>query len=188
MPRAVLACLSLSFSLSIVGSAAATTLVHLDTRALVRESSDIVIGRVEGTRSYWNPAHTRILTDVTVRVTRRLEGAPAERITLTQLGGEVDGYRTTIPGGPLFRVDEEALLFVWRDRGGRAQVNGLAQGKFEIARDAASGAAFVQRRAPGMAVRDARSLAALPEGEPAPRLPLGDLVREIERALVDRGR
>lgn len=163
----------------------ATQMIHLDTRALVRGSEDIVIGQVEQTRPYWNASHTKIFTAVEVRVSESLKGAPGGSITLTQLGGEVDGFRYSVPGSPVFAPGEEALLFVWRDPQGRAQVNGLAQGKFDIRRDAATGERTVQRALPGLAVRDARTLSLVPEGQPVPPLRLSELVREIRRAIAD---
>src|SRR5262245_31561662 len=105
----------LAFALSVVqllpvgARSWATTLQHVDTRDLTLGSSDIVIGFVESSRSYWNEKHTRILTDVTVRVERALKGAVGQRLTLTQLGGVVDGARYSIPGCPAFRDGEEAL-------------------------------------------------------------------------------
>lgn len=172
-----------ALALLLPGPTSATSLVHLDTRALTLESPEIVVGEVEHVRSYWNDAHTRILTDVDLKVTRALKGGETARLTLTQLGGEVDGARYAVPGAPLFAVGEEALLFVWRDRAGRAQVNGLAQGKFDIRRDA-SGERYVQRVVPGFGVRDVTTLRAVPAGQPLPRLRLDDLVREITRTLA----
>jgi hypothetical protein len=163
----------------------ATSLRHLDVRDLTLESSDIVIGVVEGRRSYWNDARTKILTDVDLRVTRSLKGSPGGRLTLTQLGGEVDGARYTVPGCPAFATGEEALFFVWRDTRGRAQVNGLGQGKFDIRRDPTTGVPTVQRMAPGFGVRDTRMLRSLEAGESPPRLLLDDLIAEIGRALAD---
>ena len=163
--------------------ALATSLVHLDTRALTLDSHEIVIGEVESVRSYWNESRTRILTDVNVRVTRALKGSGGERLTLTQLGGVVDNARYNVPGCPVFEPGEEALLFVWRDPAGRAQVNGLAQGKFDIRRDA-NGKRTVQRAIPGFGVRDLKTLRAVPAGQPLPQLELDDLVREITRTLA----
>ena len=92
--------------------------------------------------------------------------------------------RYSVPGCPVFEPGEEALLFVWRDPAGRAQVNGLAQGKFDIRRDAKSGERFVQRAIPGFGVRDLKTLRAVPAGQALPQLPLDDLVREITRTLA----
>ena len=166
----------------------ATEIVHLDTRALVLESSDIVVGRVQSTRSYWNPSHTKIYTDVTVGVSEALKGGAGAQLTLTQLGGEVDGVRYTVPLSPTFTPGEDALLFVWRGHSGRAQVNGLSQGKFEIRTDPATGRRTVQRALPGLAVSDARSLRLVPEGERAPEISLDEMTGEIRRVLSEGGR
>jgi len=165
----------------------ATTVRHLDTRALARGSHEIVIGQVERVASRWEAGRTRIVTDVTIRVTRPLKGVPVERLTLTQLGGEVDGVRVTVHASPVFTPGEEALVFVWRDPRGRAQVNGLAPGKFEIRTDARTGRRYVRRSAPGFAVRDARTLARAGRGERPLEIGLETLVREIERALGEEG-
>ena len=163
-------------------------MLHQTLRDLTLGSSDIVIGQVEETRTHWDESHTKIVTDVTVRVSESLKGAGGNVLTLTQLGGDLDGFRYSVPGSPLFRPGEEALLFVWRDAQGRAQVNGLAQGKFEIATDPATGAQTVQRASEGLRVRDARTLSLVPAGEPAPGLPLGDMLGEIRAILAEGGR
>ena len=169
---------------ALAGSPAhATQLELLDTRELVLGSHDIVVATVEGVQPRWNESHSKIFTDVTVRVAQALKGGAADRITLTELGGEVGGVRYTVPGCPVFTPGEEALLFVWRDTGGRAQVNGLAQGKFDIRRDPATGVATVQRSVAGLAVRDVRRLRLVPQGEAPARIRLDDLVTEIRRVL-----
>jgi hypothetical protein len=170
-----------------VSLAHATQMEQLDTRQLVRGSNDIVIGQVESVRSRWNVARTKIFTDVTFRVSRALKGGRSERLDLVQLGGEVNGMRYSVPGSPRFATGEEALLFVWRDARGQAQVNGLGQGKFDIRRDPATGEATVQRSIPGLGVRDVRRLRLVPQGQSAPRIRLDDLVQEIETALEREG-
>ena len=167
--------------------ASATTVRHVDTRGLVESSQEIVIGRVAQVRAAWNEKHTKIYTEVEIEVDSSLKGEAARRLTLRQLGGEVDGVRYTVPGCATFRPGEEALLFVWRDRTGRAQVNALAQGKFDISRDAATGRRVVQRSEAGLAFRDVKSLQRAAEGMPAPRIELDEMVAEIER-LVAEGR
>jgi hypothetical protein len=174
--------------LAVAPSVRATQVTHLDTRALVRESSDIVIGQVEGASTHWNENRSAIVTEVTVRISQTLKGAAADRLVLRQMGGELDGLRYTIPGSPTFRPGEEALLFVWRDAAGRPQVDGLAQGKFDIAKDPATGERLVQRSLPGLAFRDAKTLSMVPTGGPTMRIPLSSLVREIQAALGEAGR
>ncbi|OGU00768.1 MAG: hypothetical protein A2W29_13490 [Gemmatimonadetes bacterium RBG_16_66_8] len=175
-------------ALLIASAACATQVLRLDTRELARSSSDIVIGTVDSTRSYWNAEHTRILTDITVVVSETLKGPGPSRLTLTQVGGEVDGMRLSVAGTAVFMSGEEALLFVWRDAKGRAQVNGLAQGKFEIQRDPQGGERVVTRRIDGLALRDPRTLRAVQPAERAGRVRLDDLKREIRQALEEDGR
>jgi hypothetical protein len=167
------------------GSGLGSTVRQLDTRELTLDSHDIVVGEVQSVRSYWNAAHTRIFTDVTVHVTRSLKGSAGSMLTLTELGGEVDGARLDVPGCPTFRPGQQSLLFVWRDSQGRAQVNGLAQGKFDIQADPSTGERTVQRAVPGFGAHDAKTLRVVPAGQPLPRLRLDDLVREITRTMAE---
>jgi hypothetical protein len=180
--------LALALGLLTGATGHASTVLHQDLRGLTLGSSDIVVGRVEATRAHWNESRTRIVTEVTVSVGESLKGAGGERLTLVQPGGEADGFRYAIAGAPAFRPGEEALLFVWRDRQGRAQVNGLSQGKFEIATDAATGERTVQRLAAGAAVADVTTLSPLKQGQVAPRLRLADLTGAIRRILAEAGR
>src|SRR5947199_4074697 len=97
--------------LVLAGSIAnATTLQHVDTRDLTIGSSDIVIGVVESSRSYWNERHTRILAAVVVRVGRRLRGAEAGHLTLRHLGGTGAGARYPIPACPAFKAAGRPLF------------------------------------------------------------------------------
>ena len=121
-----------------------------------------------------------------MQVAEALKGAASDRLTLTQLGGEVDGVRYNVPGCPAFRPGEQALLFVWRDARGRAQVNAMAQGKFDIRTDPSTHERLVQRSAPGFGVRDVKTLRVLAAGQPSPRLRYDDLVREIRRTLAEQ--
>ena len=166
--------------------ALATQIRHLDMRELSQSSSDIVIGRVERVTARWNESRTKIFTDVSVRVTQSLKGAEGV-VTFSQLGGTVGDLRQEVHGCPAFTAGEEAVLFLWRDERGRAQLNGLGQGKFEIRRDA-GGRAVVQRHVEGLAVREAKLLRSVPAGNSAPGVPLDELVTEIRTALAEDGR
>jgi hypothetical protein len=169
-------------------AAGATTLQHLDTRALTHGSHQIVVGTVERVESRWDERRTRIFTDVTLRVSRSLKGAPAERVTLTQLGGEVDGVRVTVHAAPVFVPGQETLVFVWRDRNGRAQVNGLAQGKFDIT-VGPGGRRFVRRTTPGLEISDARTLGMVRGlSMEAAQVDLDGLIAEIGAAVAEERR
>jgi hypothetical protein len=172
----------------VAAPARATQVQHLDTRQLTISSSDVLVGRVQDVRAHWNEKHTKIFTDVTVRVTDALKGATTPTVIVTQLGGTVDGLRYEVEGCPGFTPGEDALLFLWRDPSGRAQLNGLGQGKFEISIDPRSGKRMVQRRTEGLAVREARLLSTVPDGHPAPPIPLDDLLAEIKATIAEGGR
>jgi hypothetical protein len=186
-PRSLILATALALVL-VAPVASASQVLHQTLRDLTLGSSDIVIGQVEGTRARWDDSRRKIITEVTVQVSQSLKGAAAERLTLTQLGGDLDGFRYAVPGNPMFRPGEEALLFVWRDAKGRAQVNGLAQGKFDITTDAATGEKTVQRGLDGLRVREARTLSLVKAGEQAPQLRLGDMLGEIRTILAEGGR
>jgi hypothetical protein len=157
-------------------------------RDLTLSSSDIVVGRVEGLRTHWDAAHAKIVTEVTVRVSQSLKGAARETVTLTQLGGDLDGFRYSVPGSPSFRDGQEALLFVWRDRQGRAQVNGLAQGKYDVRTDTATGRKTVQRELGGLGVRGASRPDAARTERPEPAQPLDDVLGQVRTILAEGGR
>lgn len=182
LPAALLALAALAAPLG------ATTVVPMDTRALVSRSNDIVIGEVLAVRSRWNEDRSRIVTDVTLRVDQTLKGGASGELTLTQIGGEVDGLRYTVEGAPRFSAGEQALLFAWRDRAGRPQVSGLAQGKFDIRRDPATGARWLSRPLPGLA-REPLRLGARRSGVPEGTALLDDTMRELQRVIAeDAGR
>ena len=166
----------------------ATQVIPMDTRELVHSSSDIVVATVQQVRSYWNAAHTRIQTDVTVHVGEALKGAGASNVTITQMGGEVDGLRLSIAGTPAFKPGEDALLFLWKDAKGRRLVNGLAQGKFDIERDPVSGEAFVRRSLDGLTLLRGKTGAHVTAEAQPSRTRLSDFKREIQQALREDGR
>ncbi len=180
-PRALSALLVLLVSFAV--PARATQVVGQDTPTLARGSSDIVIGEVAGTRSHWNDARTRIVTDVTVRVAETLKGAGPATITLTQLGGDVDGMHLEVEGSPVFRVGQRSVLFLWRDARGRAQVNGLAQGKYDIERGA-NGRDVVRRDLAGLTLREAGTLRLARAAAPETPVALDDFKAAIRRALA----
>lgn len=184
--RRLAAACALAATVALAPGALATQIRHLDMRELSQASSDIVVGRVERVASRWNDARTKIFTDVTVRVSQTLKGADGT-VTFSQLGGTVGDLRQEVHGCPAFREGEEAVLFLWRDARGQAQLTGLGQGKFEIRRDGA-GRALVQRHVEGLAVREARLLRSAPAGNSAPGVPLDELVSEIRAALAEDGR
>jgi hypothetical protein len=125
----------------------ATQLVIMTPRQMGEKAQLVVAGRVSGTESYWNEKRTKIFTRIDFAVDTSYKGAAPAAVSLLQLGGTVDGVRTTVDGAIQWRVGEEALLFIEPYTQGTYQVTGLSQGKFRIERDPATGAAFISRPA-----------------------------------------
>jgi len=85
----------LAFAL-VAGFASATppALAHsipMTDRQMVYASEHIVVAVVESASARWNPQHTLIFTDYTLRVDDRLKGGAPERMTLSVPGGSLDG-------------------------------------------------------------------------------------------------
>jgi len=125
----------------------ATQLVSMTPRQMGEQAQLVVAGKVSGEQSFWNEKRTKIFTRIDVAVDASYKGGTPVSVSLLQLGGTVDGVRTTVDGAVQWRVGEEVLLFLEPYTKGTYQVTGLSQGKFRIERDATTGAAFVSRPA-----------------------------------------
>jgi len=129
--------------------ACATQLVYMTPRQMGERAELVVAGKVSGAQSFWNEKRTKIFTRIDIAVDASYKGATQASVSLLQLGGTVDGVRTTVDGAVQWRVGEEVLLFLEPYTKGTYQVTGLSQGKFVIERDAATGAPLISRPALG---------------------------------------
>jgi hypothetical protein len=151
-------CLSLLLA-SLLNPAQATVMRYLEIEELTRLSTAVFHGQVISTKVYWDENHTRIFTAVRVQVNESLKGT-AKRgafVTITQLGGELDGLRLDYGGRPVFEVGESIVLFTKPGDKGELLVVGLKQGKLRIAGDEVirdfSGLSLVEKTVkPGQAV------------------------------------
>ncbi|RKZ14616.1 hypothetical protein DRQ53_11125 [bacterium] len=124
-------------------AATATQVQYLPLQTLGTESPLVVRASVREVRSFWNDAHTRILTETTVRVSESYKGAPAGELRIVQMGGEIDGVRMTVAGALSWRQGEDVVLFLEDSLPGRYRVAGFSQGKFEVQRDPQTGEEMV---------------------------------------------
>ena len=131
--------LGLLFALVQCLSGNAAVLVHLTLDEMTDQSSAILLGRCVQVESTWNAAHTDIVTNNIFEVQEYYKGNLGRRVTITELGGQVDTWVAEYTGLPRFAVGEEAVLFVWTDPHGGHQVLGLTQGKFAVQRDKSTG-------------------------------------------------
>ena len=140
----------------------AGTALRLDIEDLVRNADLVFEGRVLAQRSFRDTSGL-VCTEYTLSVHQSYWGAPYGTRVFTLPGGVLsDGSGTVIPGMATLTVGEDALLFLAAEssNGWRPTV-GLAQGKFEIVRDA-HGVASLARRDTELVLVDAGSGAAAP--------------------------
>lgn len=114
--------------------ASATIMQYLEVEELTRLSSDIFHGQVISVTTAWNAEQTRIYTKIRLRINETFKGQTrrSEVVTITQLGGEVDGVKMDYAGRPEFAVGETAALFTIRGRNNDFIVVGLKQGKLRV--------------------------------------------------------
>lgn len=123
--------------MSTLQPASASTFVRIGLEDLVAENETIVVGEVQGARSYWNDAHTFILTDVRVAVSEVLKGSVANReITVTVPGGRVGDLVSVIIGSAELTPGNWYVLFLDRvdllGTRGVLTVHDLCQGAFDV--------------------------------------------------------
>ncbi len=125
-------------------------MVEYNLDKLVKESTDIITGKVVERGSHWNKDKTAILTDVTIKIDKAIKGKAEKSIIVQYPGGEItksDG--TGIGMGrsdtPKFDVDEEVLLFLKKaEEGDMFKVTANFQGKFSVIEDKESGKKMIK--------------------------------------------
>ncbi len=156
-----------------------TLMYYLEVEDLARLSSDIFKGRVMSATTYWNEGRTRIYTSIRVQIDDPYKGRTRQSqvVTITQLGGELDGVKMDYAGRPTFDEGEEVLLFTTRGKRDDYVVMALKQGKMRVeGREAVrefSGITFVERGVTG-------SRTPLPAGRSL-RLPLNEVRMRVAR-------
>jgi PKD repeat protein len=108
--------------------AQATTIVLPSDDQLIAKSPVIVEGTVLST----TPADRdgRIVTETVVQVARTIKGNVPQTITVSELGGELNGRLTKLFGAPAFAEGEHVLLFLEAAPQGGYRTMDLYVGKF----------------------------------------------------------
>jgi hypothetical protein len=155
----------------------AAVVVPLSREALVRQSDVVVRCAAVARKSAWNAQHTQILTWTTLRVDEYLKGSGPTELTLRQLGGEVEGVTTEIPGDAHVGPGERAVLFLRRGDG-VVFLTALAQAAYLVTEK--GGTSFASRDLSGLSF--ARWEGGSMKAAEAPleqAEPLADLVRSV---------
>ncbi len=176
---------------ALAGGLCAATIPQMELSEVVERSPRIVQGRIVRTWAAWDAAHEAIWTHAEVEVARDLRGAAGKTITISELGGVVDGIEMHAPGAPKLRVGEEVVVFAYATPGGLWRLRGWGQGKYRIERNAA-GRQVVRREDFGARIvkRDGTApTAALTEeaGEAETVEPLDRFLSRIEALVANEG-
>lgn len=123
----------------LASSASATQIEFRSLPSLAEDSQLVVQGQVSKVRSFWNEAHTRILTEVEITTLSSHKGAAPTSVRVLQVGGVVDGVRMTVHGAPSWPLGQDVLLFLEPSTPGNFRLSGFTQGRFELHRDPDSG-------------------------------------------------
>lgn len=120
--------------LALASLAVATTIIPMSLEEMTQAADCVVEGQAGRSWSAWNAEHTFIYTYTTFQVSRALKGAPAQTLTVKQLGGSADGYTQKVSGVRALDSGENALLFLRPSAAGDGTmvVVGLMQGHFRI--------------------------------------------------------
>ena len=118
---------------------------RLSPAALSGRAALVVTGRVGDVRSDWDRDTRALFTYVTVDVRETIKGRPAARLVLKQIGGVTATIGLHIDGQAAFRPGEDVLLFLATRRDGTLETVALAQGKWMLVTDLASGRATAVR-------------------------------------------
>jgi len=159
--------------------------IPLPVEELAARAQLVVRGTVL-TKSVQRDEAGRIYTRVELSVAEVWKGSLAtNRFTVVHGGGVLGEQRARVSGQVEFQVGEEAIAFLVLNPHGEGVCLGLAQGKFEIWRDTASGEQFARNPvfggpSPAAAARGKQQAApAVPSNW---RLKVGDLKQRVEAA------
>jgi hypothetical protein len=122
-----LACLPLDASL----------IVPASLRTLSVEAQAIVLGRVIEVRAQMRPGRRRVDSYIVFAVDEALKGPERQTIVFKTLGGVSGRYRTVVPGSPVFKPGDEAVIFL--GHGAVPYPIGLSHGVFRVRRDRLTG-------------------------------------------------
>jgi hypothetical protein len=109
----------------------ATTVERLTMDGLVKKADRIVVGRVNGARTYWTADRKLIVTTYSLTVQETLKGERTSNVDVTTIGGTIGDRTLHVAGMPTFAKGEDAVVFVEK-AGAFSTVLGLGQGKFVV--------------------------------------------------------
>ena len=109
--------------------------VGLET--LTSSAEMVIIGRVEGIRSFWSEDRSLIMTEALILVERAIKGLAVKELRVVVGGGRLleEDIGLWVPDEPSFQAGEAVLLFLERLPEGDYGVTGHILGKFELTQE-----------------------------------------------------
>ena len=122
-------------------AADAITTIPRDFDQLVTRADTVFKGTVASTTSQWigEGSNRHIVTFVRFQVEETYKGTPATEQTLRFMGGTVGDETMAVPDMPQFQTGQTAVLFVVNNGKQFCPLVGVAQGRFRVVRDTATG-------------------------------------------------
>ncbi len=130
----------------------ASTLLRLTLDEMVQKSTEIVRGRVVGSRTTMRGPV--VYTLAMVEVGERWKGNGSRQVEVAIPGGHHGQVDQTFSGAPRFAANGDYVLFLWTGKSGMTQVIGLSQGVFQV-KSGDDGELVVERLASQVMVLDA---------------------------------
>jgi hypothetical protein len=141
--RFILAALCMTV-LALPGAATRAQSRALSAEELSRAADVVAVGRVSQLTPEWDEQHASIRTRVAISVSQFLKGAAdGAALSLVVPGGEIDGVGEMYSHMPVFKGNEDVVVFARKDPSSRYHVVGGVQGKLPIRTEDASGAKYV---------------------------------------------
>src|SRR5688572_22941867 len=149
--------LTLFLACVLTPSLRATQFAPLSIEQLTRESALVVQATVLS-KSCQRDAAGRIFTKVELEVAEIWKGSlRTNRFNVVHGGGILGDRKATVSGQVEYGIGEEVVAFVVFNHRGEGVTMGLAQGKFHIGKEAATGERLVHNRFHGESATRARS-------------------------------
>lgn len=167
-------------------SAAATTVIPKDFRALCAEADLVFVGTVSAVRSQWaEPDRHAIETLVTFSVLTWMRGGDTPAVTLRFGGGQVGDIRAEVVGMPHFAAGDH-LVILARQEHSMSPIVGFSQGYFRVVEGPAGPVVLNAGGQPVIQAGDGALVFGAVEAGPAVALPLPAFLDALRRELAYR--
>jgi hypothetical protein len=170
---------ALAFGLAL--SAQATLFIPLSLGDLTKKADLVVHGLVLAKHSEAD-SQGRIFTKVDLQVIEVWKGeVKSSPLTVVHGGGELNGRRSMVTGQVDYQPGQETVAFLVRNGRGEAVTLGLAQGQFQVWKDAVTGEKLARNIFLGGGSSNTNAIQRL-DGGAGTRLTLDGLKRQVKES------